>query len=88
MSLTESEIESLHFEGWTWVVDLIQEKDAVIDRLKGQIDARDSVISKLSGTAAEWRPLLTRAANVLGSVGKYTCTDYAKVAKELREAAK
>ena len=38
---------------------------AEIERLKGQIDVRDSVISKLSGTVAEWRPLIARAADAL-----------------------
>jgi hypothetical protein len=64
----------------------LEEKDAEIDRLKGQVDVRDAVISKLSGTVAEWRPYLTRAADALEDL-VWKERLHQPLIDELREAA-
>jgi len=71
-------------------------RDDESERLKGQIDVRDAVISKLSETVAELRPLLARAADALEeevTMGTLTpkMPEYAEklaIVAELREAAK
>ncbi len=56
-----------------------------IERLSGQIDVRDAVISKLSGTVARWRPLITHAADELK---RYAVVTETNLIHELREAVK
>ncbi len=65
------------------------EKDAEIERLKGKIDVRDAVIAKLSGTVAEWRPLIVRAAFALEDWNIVSIKSiHLKLINDLREATK
>jgi hypothetical protein len=66
---------------------LVDQRDAEIERLKGQIDVRDAVISKLSGTVAEWRPLLSRAADRLETSADSDQEYVRTFIAELRKAA-
>jgi hypothetical protein len=68
-------------------LQITEQKNELL-RLKGQIDVRDAVISKLSGTVAEWRPLLTRAADALSKESWPSVHhDYSGLISELRKAA-
>lgn len=66
--------------------------DKEIERLKGQIDVRDAVIAKLSGTVAKLRPLLAQAADALENHVNYAIdlgmSDDKVLIAELREASK
>ena len=82
--MTDLEIEKLKGTMLHTVSKALNE----IGRLRGQIDVRDSVISKLSGTVAHMRPLLVRAADALevwtGPTDSLTAN---MLIKELREAS-
>jgi hypothetical protein len=87
--MTDLEIEELKGT----IIQTVSKALHEIERLRGQIDVRDSVIAKLSGTVAEWRPLLERAADALEETMEeiYSGSEWygslKELITELREAA-